>query len=115
MSTWPSTLPQNCLLNNYQETPRDTAVRSAMGYGPDKVRRRTTAQIVDITMVFWMDDADIAALETFYYTTIQVSGTFDWIHQRTLAAAEYRFMAPPMYAPVGNGRHLVTLQLELLP
>lgn len=115
MTAWPASLPQEPLLGGYQEIPQDTAIRSGMSYGPDKVRRRTTAVIRHITIRQRMTTAQVATLETFYYDTIQVSGVVDWIHHRTRAAAEYRFLAPPEYAPYGNGFWSVTMSLELLP
>ena len=115
MTAWPASLPQNVLLSGYTEEPLDTAIRSGMSYGPDKVRRRTTAAITKVQVQMRMTTAQVSALETFYYDTIQVSGVVDWIHHRTRAAAEYRFLSPPRFRPYGRGYWGVTLDLELLP
>lgn len=115
MTAWPASLPQNALMGGYVEEPLDTAIRSGMSYGPDKVRRRTTAVIRRVVIPLRMTTAQVSALETFYYTTIQVSGVFDWVNHRTLAAAVYRFLRPPAYQPYGGGWWLVNLDLEILP
>lgn len=115
MTAWPATLPQDCLMAGYVEEPQDTAIRSAMSYGPDKVRRRTTAVITRIQIPMRMSTAQVALLDTFYYDTIQVTGVVDWIHHRTRASAQYRFLAPPKRQPYGGGYWAVLMDMELLP
>jgi len=115
MTAWPASLPQDTLKDGYREEPLDTAIRSGMSYGPDKVRRRTTTVIRRVTIPLRMTTAQVSALETFYYDTIQVSGVVDWINHRTRAAAEYRFLSPPTYQPYGAGWWAVVLSMEILP
>lgn len=115
MTAWPASLPQDALMDGYLEEPLDTAIRSGMSYGPDKVRRRTTAVIRRVVIPLRMSTAQVSALETFYYTTIQVTGVVDWINHRTRAAAEYRFLRPPQYQPYGAGFWAVQLEMEILP
>lgn len=115
MTAWPASLPQDVLLGGYSEAPQDTAIRSAVSYGPDKVRRRTTAVITHVTMKLRLTTAQVATLETFYNDTIQIAGPVDWIHHRTRAAAAYRFLSPPTFVPYGAGYWSATLEMELLP
>lgn len=115
MTAWPASLPQETLRAGYLEDPVDTAIRSPMGYGPDKVRRRTTTAITMFTLTLRMTTAQVATLDAFYYDTIKVSGVVDWIHHRTRASARYRFLSPPQYSPYGGGFWAVVLNLELIP
>ena len=115
MTAWPASLPQDALMSGYREESIDTAIRSGMSYGPDKVRRRTTAVIRQVVIPLRMTTAQVSTLETFYFDTIQVSGVVDWINHRTRAAAEYRFLAPPKYQPYGGGWWAVQLEMEILP
>lgn len=119
MSTWPASLPQAPLTTGYSETPRDNVIRSPMGYGPDKTRRRTTSKIVDIGMQLLMTSTQTATLDTFYYDTIAQVGVVDWVHHRLGGSAQYYFTAPPIYVPssydaeADEDSWLVTLQMEI--
>lgn len=115
MTAWPASLPQDSLRDGYREEPLDTAIRSGMSYGPDKVRRRTTTVIRRVSIPMRMTTAQVSDLETFYYDTIQVTGVVDWINHRTRAAAQYRFLGPPQYQPYGAGYWAVLLEMEILP
>jgi len=115
MTAWPSSLPQDSLRDGYREEPIDTAIRSGMSYGPDKVRRRTTTVIRRVSIPMRMTTTQVSDLETFYYETIQVAGVVDWINHRTRAAAQYRFLGPPQYQPYGAGYWAVLLEMEILP
>jgi len=115
MTAWPSALPQTPLLAGFDQQEKDTAIRSSMSYGPDKVRRRTTTAIYTVQASIMLDTSEIPTLETFYRTTMQVSGTFTWINHVTGSAANYRFTGPPHYAALGGGRWLTALSLEIIP
>lgn len=115
MTAWLSTLPQDAIMSGYEEKPVENTIRSAMSYGPDKVRRRVTAEIFQCAIPLILTTAQTQLLDTFYYTTLEVVGTFTWKNHRTQAAATYRFLSAPVYKPIGNGKWQTVLALELLP
>jgi len=115
MTDWPATLPQDTLGPGYSEEPVENTIRSSMSYGPDKVRRRATAEIFKYQIPLVLTTAQTSTLDTFYYTTLECTGTFDWKNHRTGASATYRFLSAPVYGPLGGGRWATTLALEILP
>jgi len=116
MPTWPATLPPRLLVDNYQEQPPDTVLRTEMDVGPPKLRRRTTAGLRPVIGRLYCTKAQIAALDTFYVTTC-ASGSlaFDWTHPRTGLSASYLFRKPPIWRAEHGDGYWVDLQLELLP
>lgn len=114
--TWPSTLPQSIQRGSYQETLPNVSVRTQMDVGPPKMRRRFTAGYTPIQAEILISKTQAATLETFYNDT-SVGGTlaFDWINHRTGSSAEYRFVKPPVYIPMGYERYRARLVLEILP
>lgn len=115
MTDWPVTLPQNAMMGGFAQSQVDNSIRSSMSYGPDKVRRRTTAALKTSAIPLRMTTAQLALLDTFYNDTIQVSGQFDWIDHVTQSAATYRFLRPPTIEPYGGGLWYVLVDLEMLP
>lgn len=115
MTTWPTSLPQDPLQRGFSQQQVDNSVRSQMGYGPDKLRRRTSAATKNVPMVIKVDQTQYAALETFYNTTIAVTGVVDWKDHITGAAAQYRFLKPPTYTPAEPGYWYASLEMEMLP
>lgn len=115
MTDWPASLPQDALLNGFAHDDLDNTIRSSMSYGPDKVRRRTTASIAHVTVPLVMTKTQLAALKTFYETTLQVTGQFTWKNHITQASINYRFRTPPAYRPIRGDLWAVTLELETMP
>lgn len=120
MSSWPSQLPQRPLAAGFSQTPIDATLRSQMGYGPDKVRRRTTARIQLVQMSFVLTTAECSTLDGFYDSTLGGGVLpFDWVNHMSTAspqaAATYRFTAPPTYSAMENNLWNVAMQLEMLP
>lgn len=114
MTAWPATLPQIPLLSGFEQDERDTAVRTAMEYGPDKVRPKVTAALFDSSCKIVLGFSDIDTLDTFYAETIDMSGTFTWTDQLTQSTASCKFLAPPRYEPAGAGVWIATLNLEII-
>jgi len=91
-----------------------------MGYGPPKLRQRTTFAIRDIGMHFFLDDVDQKVLNAFYKTDLSRVDSFEWIDHTVSTPAVpvvaiYRFKAPPSYIPFGSALWWdVTLQLEII-
>jgi hypothetical protein len=115
MPTFPATLAAKIQRNGYEETPPDLSMRSGMDTGPDKVRRRQSAGARPITFPMFLDDDDVADLDTFYVTTTQ-SGSleFDFTSPRTGVTYSVRFLQPPTFR--ANDLHWnVTVALEIMP
>lgn len=115
MSTWPVTLPQDPELNGLQISQKDNSIRSGMSYGPDKVRRRTTSAITIVSFAMTLTTTEVGYLNTFYNDTIEVSGRFTWVDHLTGAAADYRFLQPPVFSPYGGDLWTVSFNMEQLP
>lgn len=116
MSTWPATLPQHPLVENYSETLAKTVLRTDMDAGPAKVRRRFTAAALPFKMSMILDDTDMATFDTFFTTTTAGGATaFDWVHPRTDASGSFRFIGQPTVSVVGPDLYKVEFEVELLP
>ncbi|MGE0256916.1 MAG: hypothetical protein AB7N54_20005 [Alphaproteobacteria bacterium] len=113
---WPDTLPQDVLLDGYDEAFPDVMLRTQMDAGPAKVRRRFTAAVVPMQVTVPLTRTQVATLATFFNDTLE-GGTlpFDWVHPRTQDAATFRFTAPPKPRPQSSMAWLAVLQLEILP
>ena len=113
---WPTTLPQYLRLQGYAQTRVNDTIRSTMGYGPDKVRRRTTGTIENIQGTLVLTDAQLAILLNFY-EDILTSGSekLYWYNFQTgETEVAYRFLTPPTYSNIGKF-WTVVMSLELLP
>lgn len=113
MATWPA---EFCpLINTFQETPPDGLIRTGMDVGPDKVRRRTTANVRPVNFRLFLKPDKVAVLDAFYVTdTFGGAESFDFIHPRTKESVKARFVQPPQYANRSTG-YDVTVSLEILP
>lgn len=113
---WPTTLPQKLRLFTFNEGLQNGAVRTSMDAGEDFVRQRFTAALEFHSGDMVMTTAQLAILKTFYRTTtLQGSQWFDWLHQVTGVAAEYRFLAPPSIRPMSGDKWQVEMSFEVRP
>lgn len=116
MTTWPATLPQRPLLNGYSEQRVDANARSSVAVGPSKTRRRYTAVPVVFNCQWSMTTAQLAALETFYVTTLlEGSTSFDWPHPRSGSTVTARFVGPYTLSPYSTDAYTIGAQIEVLP
>lgn len=116
MPTWPGSLPDIPLVEQFQEQPPNLLLRTEMDAGPAKVRRRATAGVRPMRGLISCTKAQVATLDTFYVTTcVGGSLAFDWTHPRTGAAVSFRFRNPPMYVPDYAESWRVSLDLEAMP
>ena len=112
---WPAALPDSPLLGHAEDFP-DLVQRTEMDAGPAKLRRRftDTARLVQFPVL--LTDAQAAALESFYVTTLAGGALrFSLRHPRTNAVREFRFTAPPSVTLITPGRWRAALALELMP
>lgn len=113
---WPVSLPQDPLIDGYDERAPDVLARTEMDAGPDKVRRRFTAGVRPMRLTVALTRTQVQTLDDFHVTTLQGGALpFDWTHPRTLATVAFRFTEPPSYKPQSQTDWLAALALEILP
>ena len=115
--TWPVDLPTTPLSAGYSDVQRDNTIRSEMGYGPAKVRRRSTVNMRDITYQYVMTKAQVTSLSTFYNVTLGGGvETYDYPNyiDTVDTSDELRFKQPPVIQPSGPD-FSVRLFLEVMP
>lgn len=116
MSTWPVTLPQSPRGSGFSQRDKSATIRSPMGYGPDKTRRRTTAVIQEVACNMALTDAQKDTLIAFYETDTAAGAlSFDWIDHLNGGAVAYRFLSPPQWSYAGCDNWLVQMSLEVMP
>jgi len=114
---WPSTLPQDFLVDGYSEGIADVRLRSQMDVGPAKVRRRSSAGVRPLSGNMNLTGEQLSALETFINVTTQ-GGTlaFTFPDPRSDGDLLCRFSENmPTWTIVGPNIYSVSLQLEVLP
>ena len=122
---WPTGLPTAPTHQGYAQREQTNTVRSQMGYGPAKVRRRTTAAIQPVNASLTLTGTQKDLLRTFYETTTE-GGTvrFNWIDFLTdpdgdptdpADQVEMRFTAPIQWSSRGPDKWLAVMNLEILP
>lgn len=115
MPTWPATLPYPAL-NTLKESPPKNVLRTQMDKGPDKVRRRTTANVRPLSFTLKLTPAQVETLDTFFVTTTSSGADeFDYIHPRTGASVTARFVSEPDYAESEGVIYNCSISLEILP
>lgn len=113
MATWPAAFCP--LAGSFQESPPNNVIRTNMDRGPDKVRRRTTANVRPLTFKLSLTPAQVNELDDFYNNeTYGGADEFDYTHPRTGAPYKARFVSPPSYQDRGR-RYEASIQLELMP
>lgn len=115
MATFPSALAAKIQREGYKESPPDTAMRSSMDTGPDKVRRRSSAGVRPMTFTMFLSDSELDTLDNFYVNTVkECSLSFDFISLRSGATLSVRFTSAPEYSLDGTFWRVST-NLEVLP
>lgn len=116
MPIWPAGLPQAPLVNQYQETLADTAIRTKMDQGPAKTRQRTTAGTTDIVVSYLLSRAQTQLLDDFFLTELGGGSLgFTYPHPRREVPVTARFRKPPQLAARNGQYYTVRLELEILP
>ena len=116
---WPATVPSKPLFDSYSETVPDTRLRTSMGAGPAKIRPKSAAVPVPITVNLHLTSDELADLEDFIDSTlIRGSLRFEFPHPRKGTTIEARFVGgDSLYtvAASGVGRWTISMQLEVMP
>lgn len=115
MTTWPIELP-SALINTYNEGVQNNILRSQTDKGPAKLRRRTTANVYNMSFMMTLTPAQVDILEDFYYDDI-FSGAlqFDFVHPRTGITVQARFVEPYSLQDIDGLYYKVGISLEILP
>lgn len=114
-TTWPVSIPENFQVGGYSETEADNTIRTTMSVGPDKIRRRTTANVRMVSGVFWLTTTQYNTLRNFFENTVSY-GTVPFIKSDAHGVNRlFRFSRPPVYTPNGPNNWLVKVELEEMP
>ena len=99
---WPTDLPQEPLYSGYSQVPNNSRIESAVGYGPPKVRRRTTLVTTITSITLALSQAEVYSLSIFYQSILE-GGTlpFQWIDFIAQNPADFRFTTEVQYSPRG--------------
>lgn len=111
---WPSSLPLD--IQDSDEEFANNLVRTPMDVGPDKLRRRTTANIKPFSGVMYMTTAEVEIFETFYYNTLE-SGvlSFYFYPPRKTVVYQCRFASIPQVSTYKGDYWKVIVDMEVLP
>lgn len=110
MATFPIPATES-LRAGFSERERDNVLRSPMGYGPAKLRERTTAVLRDGTRAFYLSAADKAVVDQFY--TDNKALQWDW--DEGAGSRNYRFLSPPAAQEISCDLWSVAIQIEVMP
>ena len=84
MPIWPLTLPQRPLRSGFKESVPNNLLTSPMDTGPAKVRRRSNAKPVPLSITYVLKDTQLLILDDFVENVLAGGAIcFDWPHPRT--------------------------------
>lgn len=114
--SWPITLQQLLSEANFGYEISDTAVRTDMDVGPQKVRRRFTRPVNFLTGSIYLTIAQYSIFYTFYNTTLNGGVLpFEFLHPVTKELKEWRFKGGARVSSIGGGNFVVEFTWEELP
>ena len=114
---WPAAVSTDAIVDTYDETPGETAIRSDMETGAAKSRQRFTGAIDKLVFDVPLDSrAEVQALLDFHSQTLKGGSLpFTRPHPRTLATVTCRFLKAPKPRPESQASWLGRVELEVLP
>lgn len=117
MASWPSSLPEDLLIDGYSETLPDTTIRSNMEVGPAKVRRRISYNVTPVEGRIFVSTDQAATLATFYNDTLGGGSlAFSMTHPRTNVISSFRFTSSPKITADNSSNYwFIDLNLEIIP
>lgn len=116
MATWPSILPQELNEEGFSTELIDNVIRTQMDYGPAKIRRRSTSNIMKVEGTISLNSTQLTTFISFFNSNLSYGATaFDWTHPLTGENCSMRFTATPKIRPIGGNLTEVQMSLEILP
>lgn len=113
---WPPGLPQDVLVEGYDEQMPNVVIRTQMDAGPPKVRRRYTAGIRTLSFSIDLSRDQAGLFDAFFNDTLKGGSlAFKWVHPRTRAVCRLRFTQPPSLRPVSGRLWTAACKMEILP
>ena len=114
-ATWPAGLPDD-VLARYVEQPGNRLLRTPMDHPAAKRRPRFTAVPRPFRVTIELTRDQVQVFDDFFNETL-AGGVmpFDWVHPRTRAAVEFRFVEEPEYRHQLGELWYIPLALEILP
>lgn len=110
MADWPTTI--KVTRENYSETTPDRVVRSSMDVGPQKLRRRSSLAVRNISLRLFLTTALVDTLDDFYLANDAL--VFNFTDPRTGDVKRTRFVERPTYTS-NETMWDVSVKLEYLP
>lgn len=108
---WPTSLPQRVEQQDFTAQPKSNVIRTEMGVGPVKTRRRGTRAVEVMTVSVVLDRTQYDTFKTFWQDTIKDGALlFDWQDPRTEAAAT--FLPAGEYRESADGPYM-RIQMDL--
>jgi hypothetical protein len=113
---WPSSLQQLLSEANFAYEIADTALRTDMDIGPQKVRRRFTRPVNSLNGSIYLTTDQFGFFYTFYNTTLNGGVLpFEFLHPITKELKNWRFKGPARVSSIGGGNFTVEFTWEELP
>ena len=114
--TFPVALQDKLNEAGFSQSLGETAIRSSMEIGLDKVRRRYTKRIDTFSCTINLTLSEYSTFNTFFDTTLAGgTKTFNYEHPLSQTTAEFRFTKPPRIAPLGGTYFRVSMEWEEIP
>lgn len=121
LASWPnlpSDFPQFFLVGSVSGGQNDNTIRTTVGTGRDRVRKRFANPTERYTgALLFQSQAAYAAFLSFFNNTVNAGqDQFTWVHPITLAGgAILRFVGPFTAQPITPTAVRVTVTVEILP
>lgn len=118
MDSWPGSLPTRPLEDAYEETWRDSQVRSSIEGMPLVQRQRSPGYSKSMSVTFEFTNTQLEAFQSFYRTTLGFGAIpFSWTHPRTGASIRARFIGgqSPKHSAIGYDTYHSACMLEVMP
>jgi len=115
MATWPTSLPQELNEEGFSTELIDNTIRTQMDYGPAKVRKRCTSNVMKVEGSVSLNSTQLTTFMSFFNSNCAYGATaFDWTHPLTGNNCSMRFVSPPKIRPIGGNITEVQMSLEIL-